>query len=94
MRLVASTRFIKQFKKRVRADPRLEPKIREVLRLLAENPFNPKLETHKLGGKHKDKWGCTVEYDCRIGFQFVPNPNTGEEDIWLLGVGSHDQIYE
>jgi hypothetical protein len=34
-----------------------------------------------------------VEYDCRIVFDFVDNPETGEEEILLIDIGSHDEVY-
>jgi mRNA-degrading endonuclease YafQ of YafQ-DinJ toxin-antitoxin module len=34
-----------------------------------------------------------VEYDCRIVFDFVKNPELGDEEILLLDIGSHDEVY-
>lgn len=35
----------------------------------------------------------TVEYDCRIVFNFAKNPVSGEEEIFLIDVGTHDDVY-
>ncbi|WP_274381954.1 hypothetical protein [Myxacorys almedinensis] len=40
-----------------------------------------------------DSWACSVEYDCRIVFDFVENPETGETEILLIDIGSHDEVY-
>lgn len=31
--------------------------------------------------------------DCRIVFAFEPNPDTGEEMIVLVDLGTHDEVY-
>jgi mRNA-degrading endonuclease YafQ of YafQ-DinJ toxin-antitoxin module len=38
-------------------------------------------------------WACFVEYDCRIIFNFVNNPETKEEEIFLIDLGTHDEVY-
>lgn len=38
-------------------------------------------------------WACTVNYNNRLLFEFVQNENTGEEEILLLTVGAHDEVY-
>ncbi len=63
------------------------------LRQLVENPFHPTLHSHKLTGELADVWACTVDYDNRILFEFVENPASGEEEIHLLTVGAHDEVY-
>ena len=63
------------------------------LKLLSGNPFHPSLKTHKLKGKLSGAWACTVEYDCRIIFDFQNNSDTGEKEILLIDVGSHDEVY-
>lgn len=69
------------------------PAFEDVLRLLAENSFEPSLQTHKLKGQLAGSWACSVEYDCRIVFDFVENPKSGDEEILLLDIGSHDEVY-
>ncbi len=53
----------------------------------------PVLRTHKLKGELSSTWACTVEYDCRIVFEFVKSPVTGEEEILLIDIGTHDEVY-
>jgi mRNA-degrading endonuclease YafQ of YafQ-DinJ toxin-antitoxin module len=60
---------------------------------LAADPFNPLLQSHKLKGKLAGSWACSVEYDCRIVFDFVENCQTGETEILLIDIGSHDEVY-
>jgi len=34
-----------------------------------------------------------VDYQYRILFEFVRNPESGEEEILLLTIGTHDEVY-
>lgn len=85
--------FKRAYKALIRKRPELQPKVEAVLRLLAENSFAPSLQTHKLKGQLAGSWACTVEYDCRIVFDFVENLDSGDEEILLLDIGSHDEVY-
>jgi mRNA-degrading endonuclease YafQ of YafQ-DinJ toxin-antitoxin module len=49
--------------------------------------------THKLKGSLADCYACSVNYGDRIVFRFVQNPESGEEEIFLLAIGSHDEVY-
>lgn len=77
----------------MRRRPELQQRIEERLRLLAAAPFDPTLKTHKLKGQLSGAWACTVEYDCRIVFSFVENLESGEEEILLIDIGTHDEVY-
>jgi mRNA-degrading endonuclease YafQ of YafQ-DinJ toxin-antitoxin module len=63
------------------------------LQLLAEDPFHPALHSHKLKGELSGAWACAVDYDNRILYEFVRNPESGEEEILLLAIGTHDEVY-
>ena len=67
--------------------------IAEALRLLVLNPFTPQLETHKLKGKLSGSWACSTGYDLRIVFDFVKAEKDTEDDIFLLAIGAHDEVY-
>lgn len=91
--LVLTSSFKRAFRKLLRQQPELQELIEERLALLAANPFDPTLQTHKLRGKLVGAWACSVEYDCRIVFNFVENSESGEEEILLIDIGSHDEVY-
>ncbi len=91
-RLIWDSSFRRAMKQRIRRDPRLRQRVEEVLAALAENPFEPGLQVHKLRGRLDGLWACTVEYDCRIVFAFEPDlPN--EDAVVLIDIGSHDEVY-
>ena len=91
--LVWSSAFTRAFKRVARRRPVLQASIERTLRQLAEDPFHPWLRSHKLKGQLVDAWACSVSYDVRILFELVQNPTTGEEEILLLTVGAHDEVY-
>ncbi len=91
--LVWHTSFRRAFKRRTRRDPRLQERILDILAVLAENPFEPRLKAHKLRGQLEGLWACWVEYDCRIVFAFEPDPAGDDDSIVLVDIGSHDEVY-
>jgi mRNA-degrading endonuclease YafQ of YafQ-DinJ toxin-antitoxin module len=49
--LVWDTSFRRAFKRATRRQPLLQEHILDVLQMLADNPFEPELKTHKLHGQ-------------------------------------------
>jgi addiction module RelE/StbE family toxin len=74
-----------------RKNPASASALRTAIQLLAEDPFHPRLRTHKLKGRLASSWACSVAYDLRIVFEFLEHE--GEQAILLESVGSHDEVY-
>ncbi len=91
--LVWGSSFKRAVKRTVRRHPQWRKRIADTLDALAADPFNPQLDTHKLKGELAGLWACTVEYDCRIVFEFVKHPQTGDQEILLIDIGSHEEVY-
>ena len=93
--LIWGKTFVKAFKRVIKKAPKQRDNIEYTLSLLAENPFDPSLVSHKLKGKLSDSWACTVGYDLRIIFEFVKSESEeqAEDDILLLEIGTHDEVY-
>jgi addiction module RelE/StbE family toxin len=91
--LVWSVGFVRKFKRLTKKNPQLRSPIEKVLQLLTADPFDSSLRTHKLKGDLDGVWSCSIDYDNRILFEFVTNSDSGEEDILLLTLGSHDDVY-
>ncbi len=92
--LAWSPKSLRAFKRMVRQNPQLRPLIEETLEQLVEDPFHPTLKTHKLSGEFAGIWACSINYSCRILFEFVANPEASEEEaILLLNLGDHDDVY-
>ncbi len=93
IKLILSSSFKRDFKALIKKRPELKSKIESKLRLLADDPYNPILRTHKLKGKLSGAWACSVEYDCRIVFCFEQNQEILEKEINLIDIGTHDEVY-
>jgi addiction module RelE/StbE family toxin len=91
--LIWGRTFVRAMKRTVRKNPALKQGIEDTLQLLQENPFSPQLATHKLKGKLADSWACSVGYDLRIIFDFVKGADQQEDDVLLLEIGTHDEVY-
>ena len=63
------------------------------MELLANEPFAQSLKAHKLRGSLEGLWACSVEYDCRIIYNFEQDSETKEELIVLIDIGTHDEVY-
>ncbi|MBW4559265.1 MAG: type II toxin-antitoxin system mRNA interferase toxin, RelE/StbE family [Trichormus sp. ATA11-4-KO1] len=91
--LVWSPTFVRAFKHLVKKNPELRSSIEQVLQQIAEDPLQPILRSHKLKGDLSGVWSCSINYSHRILFKFVKNPDSEEEEIFLLTLGSHDDVY-
>lgn len=93
MNLIWTSSFVRALKGKTRRRPHLRERVERTLRRLADDPFHPSLRTHKLTGQLAGTWACSVSYDIRILFEFVENLESSEEEILLLTVGTHDEVY-
>jgi addiction module RelE/StbE family toxin len=93
MRLVWSSRFIRDLKRLSRRNPQLRPAIEQKLQLLSEDPFHSSLGTHKLKGELSGIWSCSINYSNRILFEIIQNSESNEQEILLHTIGSHDDVY-
>lgn len=48
-----------------------------------DNPFDPRIKTHKLHGKLKNQWSFSINREYRILFEF------DNKDVIFLDIGSH-----
>jgi len=82
----------RSFRRILKRNPAFGADVQETLEKLAQDPFHPRLETHKLKGKLAGSWACSAGYDLRIVFDFVKS-TTGETEILLIDIGTHDEVY-
>ena len=93
MKLVWSAKFTRAAQKLARRKPELLDALEAALKQLEKEPFIASLRTHKLSGDFAGCWACSAGYDLRIVFEFVRPRKTGEMEIHLLNIGSHDEVY-
>ncbi|MBU1628381.1 type II toxin-antitoxin system mRNA interferase toxin, RelE/StbE family [bacterium] len=91
--LIWSKIFVRALRRTIKKHPTITKDIEETLRVLEKNPFDSQLETHKLKGKLSGSWACSAGYDLRIVFDFVKSKKQKEDDIFLLEIGTHDEVY-
>ena len=83
-----SSSFNRAYKKLIRNNTDKQKKFSESLGIFMNDPFHPRLRTHKLTGQLKNLWSFSVEYDLRVVFYFVADNQVVFEDI-----GTHDEVY-
>jgi addiction module RelE/StbE family toxin len=91
--LIWSPAFTRQLKRLVRQNPQIKNLVAKKLQQLTDDPFHSSLHTHKLKGDLEGRWSCSIDYSQRIVFRFVENPDFKTEEILLLAIGSHDEVY-
>lgn len=85
MEIKYSPKFIRQFKK---LSKEIKVSALECEKMFRQNPFDPKLKTHKLHGTMQEYWAFSISYNYRIGFTFADT-----NLIYFHAIGSHD-IYK
>ena len=82
-------RVSSQFRKAYEKLPKgVKTKAREREEIFIANPFDRRLNTHKLHGKYKEYWAFTVVGQYRIMFGFA---NSDKADF--INIGTHE-IYK
>jgi addiction module RelE/StbE family toxin len=92
-KLVLTSRFKRSLRKFVKRDRRLSRQIEKTLQQMEVDVFAPNLATHQLKGEFAGLRACSCGYNCRIIFFIDKKPETGEENLVLLNVDSHDEVY-
>ena len=80
--------FKRIYKKKIKNNNELKNRFWDAMELFSKNPFNPRLRTHKLTGKLEGLWAFSVDYDYRVIFKFM-----NEDEILLIDIGAHDEVY-
>lgn len=71
----------------IKAHPELRQKTLAAISRLAKNPYATANKTHTLSGKLKGCLAASISFHYRLVFVIV------DVEIWLLSVGSHDEVY-
>ncbi len=91
--LVLTPRFKRAFRKFMRQHRHLQKTIEETLIQMQSDIFAVPLHTHKLTGPLSGLRACSCGCDCRMVFSIELNQLTGKEEIFLLNIGTHEEIY-
>ena len=90
--LVLTPKFKRAFRKFVKRNSQLEPRLIQILQLMKEDVFATQLSTHSLQGKLAGLKACSCGYDCRILFT-IEISEEQTEAIVLLDIGTHNEVY-
>lgn len=85
MKIYYSSKFAKEYKKLPSIIKNLAQKKEIIFR---KDPYEAQLKTHRLGGRLKEYWAFSINYQYRIIFEF-----RDDNIIWFHSVGTH-AIYE
>lgn len=93
-KLISSKAFEKSYKKFTARNQSLQIAIAKALKNLEADVYHPSLKTHKLSGNLAAYFACSCGYDCRIIFVLENDTsNSHIENILLLDIGTHDDVY-
>jgi addiction module RelE/StbE family toxin len=73
----------------VQRHPEQRERLFTILRDLESNPFQPRLRHHPLGGRLKGFQAVSVTYEFRI----ILRIEVTDQEIILLDIGSHGEVY-
>ncbi|MDP3934962.1 MAG: type II toxin-antitoxin system mRNA interferase toxin, RelE/StbE family [Candidatus Giovannonibacteria bacterium] len=85
MKIYLSSNFVRKFKK---LPENIKEKARNREAIFKLNPFDPRLETHKLHGKQSSEWAYSIDYGYRIAFVLLKHG-----DVLYTDVGTHNEVY-
>jgi addiction module RelE/StbE family toxin len=87
--LTTPQQFLRQARKFLKKHPDLKPRFAKLLADLQQDPFHPHLELHPLTGKLSGCHAVSLTYSYRITLTLLIT----EQEIVLLDIGSHDEVY-
>jgi len=87
--LIWTPAFVRTAKRFLKKRPDLRGLFSDVLHRLECNPHDPELRLHPLQGRLAGKHAVSLTYSYRIVLTLL----LSESEIFLLDVGSHDDVY-
>ncbi len=81
--------FLRTARRFFNRHPDLKPEFLTLLERLEKDPFDTRLHLHPLHGKHRDKHSVSLSYSFRVVLKLVIK----KRNIFLLDIGSHDEVY-
>ena len=87
--LVWTTSFTRAASKFLKHHPELRETVTTILGDLENNPFQPHLRYHHLGGKLKGVQAISITSSYRLTLTILIT----DQEINLLDIGSHDEVY-
>jgi addiction module RelE/StbE family toxin len=87
--LATTAFFDRRVRKFLAKHPDLRPRFMETMEQLRADPFEPSLRLHPLTGKLQGMQAVSLTYSYRITLTV----QVTENEILLIDIGSHDEVY-
>jgi len=87
--LIRTSAFERSLARFLRKHPSLEERVARVLRDLEADPFQTHLRLHSLSGSFRGRRAVSINRLQRIVFEL----RIAEQEIILIDIGSHDEVY-
>jgi mRNA-degrading endonuclease YafQ of YafQ-DinJ toxin-antitoxin module len=87
--LIYPDSYVKRAKKFLRKHPEIHNQYQKTLELLELDPKHPSLRLHNLSGRLKGLSSVSINISVRITLEL----EIREQEIILINVGTHDQVY-
>ena len=87
--MVTTHHFERRARKFLRKHPNLKPVFAETLEKLRNDPFQPNLKLHELGGNLSGIQAVSLTHSYRLTLTV----QITERETVLLDIGSHDEVY-
>lgn len=88
--IIYTESYIKRAKKFFKKNPLLLTQYKKTLKLMEINPYHPSLRLHKLKGKLSELYSVSINITYRICIDFIIQ----QDQIILINIGTHDEIYD
>ena len=85
--LVVSNSAKRKIKAFIKKHPEFKTKLETIIANLLKDPFQVRLETHKLTGRLKNLYGASITYEYRLVFFF------DNQCVYITNIGSHEEVY-
>ena len=87
--LVTTNHFERRARKFLRKHPDLRSTLSDTLDNLSQDPFDPSLRLHSLGGNLSGIQAVSLTHSYRLTLTV----QITEQEVVLLDIGSHDEVY-
>ena len=87
--IVTPQQFLRQARKFFKKHQDLRERFAKIIGDLQQDPFQPHLGLHALSGKLNGCYAVSLTYSYRITLTLL----VSENEITLLDIGSHDEVY-
>ncbi len=87
--IITTRQFMKSAKKFLHKHPDLRGRLAGLIDDLRDDPFQPRIRLHALGGKLEGIFAASISHSYRLTLTL----EVTEKEIILLDVGSHDEVY-